>query len=66
MQRLRQSIDLLARQPFSAPETAMAEVRVMFVGRYPYKVLYRVREDAIEIVHIRHTARRPSEFEDDE
>ena len=39
---------------------------MLFVGKYPYKVSYRVREDVVEILYIRHTARRPSEFENDE
>jgi plasmid stabilization system protein ParE len=26
--------------------------------RYPYKIFYRLRDDAVEILHIRHTARR--------
>jgi plasmid stabilization system protein ParE len=30
---------------------------VLFVGRYPYKFFYRVRNDVVEIVHIRHTSR---------
>ena len=35
------------------------DVLVKFVARYPYKIFYRVRGDAIEIAHIRHTSRRP-------
>jgi len=34
-------------------------VRAVLVLRYPYKIFYRVRRDVIEILYIRHTARRP-------
>ncbi len=27
--------------------------------RYPYKIFYRVFEDAIRVLHIRHASRRP-------
>ena len=65
MSRLRRGIDLLSTQPYQGPETDEDGVRVLFVGKYPYKVFYRVGEDTIEILHIRHAARRPSEFESD-
>ncbi|MFL4977837.1 MAG: type II toxin-antitoxin system RelE/ParE family toxin, partial [Xanthobacteraceae bacterium] len=34
-------------------------LRVKVVVGYRYKILYRIREDIIEIVHVRHTSRRP-------
>jgi toxin ParE1/3/4 len=34
-------------------------VRVAPLGRFPYKIFYRVRNDTIEILHIHHTARAP-------
>lgn len=37
----------------------MPNVRVLFVGRYPYKFFYRVRGDTVEVLHIRHTSRFP-------
>jgi toxin ParE1/3/4 len=49
----------LADQPNSGYPTDHPDVRVKFVVRYPYKIFYRVRDDMIEIVHIRHTSRRP-------
>jgi addiction module RelE/StbE family toxin len=63
MSRLRQAAALLKTQPLQAPATDSEGVRVLFVGKYPYKIFYRVRGDAIEVVHIRHTSRQPSEFE---
>jgi hypothetical protein len=29
------------------------------LGRYPYKIFYRVIADTIEILHIHHAARQP-------
>jgi plasmid stabilization system protein ParE len=34
-------------------------VRVVPLGRYPYKIFYRVTEDAVEILHIHHAAQQP-------
>jgi toxin ParE1/3/4 len=48
----------LGDQPNSGYRTDNPEVRVMFVVRYPYKIFYRIRETAVEILHIRHTSRR--------
>jgi toxin ParE1/3/4 len=63
MSRLREAVGLLSAQPLSAPRVDEEDVRVLFVGRNPYKVFYRVRADSVEILHIRHTARFPGEFE---
>ncbi len=50
----------VAEHPRSAPRVAeRRSVRSALVLRYPYKIFYRVRSDAVEILHIRHTARRP-------
>lgn len=59
MARIRTAIDLLAQHPESGHRTDFEDVRVAFVGRYSYKIFYRVRDEAIEILHIRHTSRRP-------
>ena len=37
--------------------------RMINVGRYPYRIFYRVEDDVVELVHIRHSAREESEFE---
>jgi plasmid stabilization system protein ParE len=34
-------------------------VRIILAIPYPYRVYYRAKADEIEIVHIRHTSRRP-------
>jgi plasmid stabilization system protein ParE len=56
---IRETVRLLGEHPYSGYKTNDPEVRVKFVVRYPYKIFYRVRDDVVEIVHIRHTSRRP-------
>ena len=34
-------------------------VHALWLGRYPYIVYYRVSDDTVSIIHIRHAARRP-------
>jgi len=59
MASIRDAVRLLGEQPYSGYKTDDPEVRVKFVIRYPYKIFYRVRDDVVEIAHIRHTSRRP-------
>ncbi len=39
--------------------TSEESVRFLQLTDYPYRIFYIVREDAIDVVHIRHTSRRP-------
>ena len=32
------------------------------VTRYPFRIFYRVNDERIDILYIRHTSRRPSEM----
>jgi len=59
MASMRAAVAQLGEQPHSGYATDDPSVRVKFIGRYPYKIFYRVRDDTVEIIHIRHTARRP-------
>ena len=45
--------------PFMAPATRESGVYELSIVRYPYKVYYRVENEEVRIVHIRHTSRRP-------
>ncbi|HXF89949.1 MAG TPA: type II toxin-antitoxin system RelE/ParE family toxin [Xanthobacteraceae bacterium] len=49
----------VAENPLSARRTSDPTVRVKVVSRYGYKIFYSVEADAIEILHVRHGARRP-------
>jgi toxin ParE1/3/4 len=60
--RLGDVVDRICRLPEAAPRVSQrSHVRVAAVVRYPFRIFYRVRDDTIDILHIRHTARRPSE-----
>ena len=58
--RIRAVVSRISRWPESARRSAQRPgVRVVPLGRYPYKLFYRVTADAIEILHLHHAARRP-------
>jgi plasmid stabilization system protein ParE len=58
--RIRNIIAHIAERPDSAPRIAERPgVRVIPLVRYPYRIFYRVLEDRVRILHIRHTSRRP-------
>lgn len=53
-------IERIRLAPESAPRVAQrSQVRVAAVVRYPFRIFYRIRGDTIDILHIRHTSRRP-------
>ena len=56
---IRAAVTQLRDQPHRGYRTDDPDVRVKFVIRYPYKIFYRLRDDVVEIAHIRHTSRRP-------
>ena len=63
--RLVSVIDRICRSPESAPRVSQrSQVRVAAVVRYPFRIFYRVRGDTIDILHIRHTSRRPASWAD--
>jgi toxin ParE1/3/4 len=58
--RIREVVARIGRWPESARHSGKRlGVRVVPVGRYPYKIFYRVTADAVEILHIHHAAREP-------
>jgi toxin ParE1/3/4 len=58
--RLEDVIDRIRRIPEAAPKVSQrSEVRAATVVRYPFRIFYRVREDTVDILHIRHASRRP-------
>src|ERR1700686_2806059 len=58
--RLESVIDRICRVPRAAPRVSQrSAVRVATVVRYPFRIFYRVRGDTIDILHVRHTSRRP-------
>jgi toxin ParE1/3/4 len=58
--RIRKIIAGVAEHPEAAQRVIERPgVRVVPLVRYPYKIFYRVLEDRVRILHIRHTSRRP-------
>jgi plasmid stabilization system protein ParE len=56
------SVEFVRRHPEAALAVSnMAGVRGVVVHRYRFKVFYRVlaAEEIVEIVHVRHTSRKP-------
>jgi addiction module RelE/StbE family toxin len=62
MRAIFASVEFIRRHPEAAPAVSnIAGVRGVIVNRFRFKVFYRVlsSEDLVEIVHVRHTSRRP-------
>jgi len=45
--------------PDSGHPSPKLDARVLHSTRYPHRIYYRVRDNEIAILHIRHAARRP-------
>jgi len=56
---IKEAVAQVGEQPRSGYATADSSIRVKFLVRYPYKIFYRIGDDSVELLHIRHTARRP-------
>jgi toxin ParE1/3/4 len=64
-QRIQAALARLQQWPKSARKVAQrTDVRIVPLIRYPYLIFYRVTDDTIEIVHVRHASRRPWVQED--
>jgi toxin ParE1/3/4 len=59
LRAIHQAVQEIADQPLAAVRTSEADIRVKILGRYRYKIFYSVGDAEIEIIHIRHAARRP-------
>lgn len=58
--RIRSVIKHIGQWPESSRRSVEREgVRVATLGRYPYKIFYRINDDRVEILHIHHAARKP-------
>ena len=58
--RIHNIIAHIAEHPEAAPRVVERPgVRVIPLIRYPYRIFYRIFEDRVRILHIRHISRRP-------
>jgi plasmid stabilization system protein ParE len=61
------AVEFIRRNPLAAEVTNVRSVHGKTVRRYRFKVFYRVLvpENVVEIVHVRHTSRKPWSGQDD-
>jgi toxin ParE1/3/4 len=55
------SIEFIRRDPYGSEKTGIDGVYVKVVRSYRFKIFYRIlqQDDFVEIIHLRHTSRRP-------
>ena len=58
LQSICEQVRLLANQPMTGRRGRIEGTRELVHVRYPYIVAYRVHNEEIEILAVRHTARR--------
>lgn len=55
-----ETIDLIRTHPeIGAPRATRRASRQLRVNRFPYHIVYRIRDDDIYVVAVAHTSRRP-------
>ena len=52
-------VQFIAENPKGSQRSDDPSIRVKAVRRYRYRIFYRIVDQAIEILHVRHTSRRP-------
>jgi toxin ParE1/3/4 len=58
--RIRSVVAHIARWPESSRRSATRPgVHAVPLGRYPYKIFYRVADATVQILHIHHAAQQP-------
>lgn len=55
--RVKKTVQALSAAPGLGRPTERPRLRVIGTRRYPYLIFYRMGDDAVVIVHIRHAAR---------
>ncbi|WP_305679468.1 type II toxin-antitoxin system RelE/ParE family toxin [Bosea sp. (in: a-proteobacteria)] len=58
---LKAALERLLQFPFAGTPTTRPGTRRLVVPPYPYAIFYRATTDAIIVIAVRHTARRPSQ-----
>jgi plasmid stabilization system protein ParE len=56
---IQKVIDLIGDHPEMGRLSGIEETRVISVGRYPYLIYWRILNEEVWLIHIRHAARRP-------
>jgi toxin ParE1/3/4 len=58
LQHIYIALRFIAEQPDASERTDNPNVRVKIVTRYRYKIFYTVGQGTVDVLHIRHAARR--------
>jgi toxin ParE1/3/4 len=62
---IAETIDLIRTHPeIGVPRPARRPSRQLHVKRFPYNVVYRIRDNDIYVVAVAHTSRRPNYWRD--
>jgi plasmid stabilization system protein ParE len=56
---IERRVNLLGQTPRIGYPSDDPTIRILLALPYPYRVYYRIAADEIEIVHVRHMARKP-------
>jgi plasmid stabilization system protein ParE len=56
---IERRVDSLRQSPRLGYPSDDSTIRILLAIPYPYRIYYRIAADEIEIIHIRHMARRP-------
>jgi toxin ParE1/3/4 len=60
VQAINASVRSIADHPYAFERTSDPQIRMKVVRPYRYKIFYSIiGDDTVEILHIRHTSRRP-------
>ena len=59
LREIHSAIRLIGRYPYGSQKTSDSQIRMRFTMRFPFKIFYEINDDTIQILHIRHTSRRP-------
>ena len=63
-QHLSTRIKRLASLPDLGAVTDRPGLRILYPTRYPYRIYYAVLDDAVRILHVRHTSREQPDIAD--
>ena len=59
LQEIYAAIEFIKEHPDGSSRTQNPNIRATVIRRYRYRIFYSVTADTIEVLHIRHTSRRP-------
>ena len=61
---LRKRMESLRHNPRLGVRSSDPEIRILPPTRYPYRIYYTITDEAVVILHIRHSARRDPDLSD--